>query len=1320
MLNVAKFAKMFRIARIASQSRTNSKLLFLALLLIALSCAHIPIQGQTISATLSGFVYDPTGAVIPDAQVTLTNEASHDKRVLRSNSSGYFSFTAVPAGTYQIQVQREGFETFFEKSIELHPSDARTLTNIKLLVGAVETQITVTAAASAIITEGEKSVLITADDIKHLPVQGRDVTELIKTLPGFAMTAQGNSPENQGPNLQTVGGQTQNYTANGVTPKGVQIVADGVNITDPGNGSGTDQVVNMDNVQEVKIQTSNFGADTAKGPIVINAVGKSGGSDYHGSIYVYGRTAALNTQDWFSKYDQDAKPQDRQIYPGANIGGPVMIPGTNFNRSKKWTFFVGAEDYIQRNVYAYGSAQSATIDALVPTCAMRGLVPAGSYDTGCAPLAPGALPPYNADLSEAALTQYFGMDPTTGAGGACSSTGALALYINICRVPQGQYPYLSGTSTTAAGTAGGPINNGQLAVGQLDPGAYALMNALMPLPNSASFSRSGGANSGTTGEPVASIFNYHTINLQNQDSYQARLRTDFAISDFDKIYLVYNFQFTGSRNPQQVYYSPQTAFGEVNTPGGVLTSDHANVASINYTKIFSASLTNEFYAGANYNRGNVGPGDLKANLASTIGYTHQGIFTTNPQFPQFDDYGFNGLPLGIFPDFSTPVFQHKFVPNGGDNLTKVLKTHTLKFGFYMERTKINETNLDAISQGQIQNYYEGGNSGPGQVQEPGANGQSLNTQGNYLASFMLGVDSAFNQQNFQTNSNLYYWTVDGYATDNWKVTKKLTLDIGGRLGHVGPWQDAHGLGLAVWDPKLYAEQTSWSLNQILSYTGVSAVMTTVNVPGLVTPGFKWHAVDKSVPISGAGSVFAFFSPRFGLAYDAYGDGKTILRGGIGAYRSHDSWNDVWQASATSQGVLQSYIGGGGIGLRDVYNLTHGTGSIGGLGTGNNGCGCLNTAFGLKEGDTEQPLTWTYSFTVSQQMNKNTQFELSYQGSQSSHLLTQWEQGAPGDLENINAIGVGALFKPDPYTGAVLAPQSISNADAIGDYRQYPYYSQVNVIRHALYSNYNSFQASIRKTAGRLLYGANYTWSKNLGVFGSYSTGNVIDSTDIRPNYGPLQSDRSHVVNATLSYETGRFNHGNRFVRGALSGYSLSSIVNLQSGANVQRILNSNFNLQGNIVPTSGPSNDYTDFPISNLNFIGTPDVVLQPAITCDPRGGINKKAHQVFNQACFALPSFGVNGPAELPYIHAPGYYDFDARLGKGFSFGDKRDLQLQLSAFNVINRANYSFSGKFPQEQTLYYNGPTADTATPSPAFGTAAFRFGRRVAEISVKYNF
>jgi hypothetical protein len=1256
------------------KSKTLFSIFALGLLFLAFTAGSVALRAQTISASLAGYVNDPSGAVIPGAQIVLTNANSKDRRQTRSDSAGYFSFAAVPAGTYQIEVTLKGFDSFVERGIILNPADKRTLTDVKLSIGTVETVVTVNSTSNGIDPEGAKSTLITADDIKRLPVEGRDVTELIKTLPGFAMTAQGSSPENQGPNQDTVGGQTQNYTANGVTSEGVQIMSDGVNITDPGNGGGTDQVINMDNVAEVKVQTSNFGADTAKGPIVINAVGKSGGTEYHGSIYTYGRAYPLNTQDWFSKFDNDPKPQDFYIYPGFNVGGPVRIPGTNLNHNKKVTFFLGAEDYQQRNNYAYGSAESATANMRM------------------------------GDFSAQELQNYFGV--AVNSSTCNNSTGAaLVLYVNICQVPSGTTPPIASTG------AGLPIIQGQLPSAALNSNTMAIVNGLMPLPNRAPFTAIPAGGTGTNTQQ--SYYNYSHVNLNDNNSFQTRAKIDDAWSDKTKFSVQYDIQHGSSRAPQQIFYSPQQSFGEINTPGGIPNSGYSHTASVNFTQVYSPSMTNEAYVGVNLNLS----GDHKpvpsAGLGSSIGYSQQGIFPHSTlAYPQLDDYGFDGLPLALFPDYSSKIFQNKFVIDGGDNLTKVWGTHTAKFGVFVERSTNNQTDLNVASNGQISQYYVGPNNGPGNLYEPapaGQTGKSYPTPGNYLAAFELGEIQQFGQNNFQTNSDLYYWTVSMYATDSWKVSKKFTMDYGLRVEHIGPWQDAHGNGFAVFDPALYAAQTS--------VTDGDVTATQVN------PGFTWHSINHQIPLSGSNSRLFFYEPRFGLSYDLYGDGKTLFRGGIGLYRSHDAWNDVNLAQATAQGQTFSAVGGGGLFLPDIPTLAQA--GLASTSAGASSAGITNDAFGLSKGDSQQPLTYTYSFTLSQQMGPSTLFELAYVGSQSNHLLTQYEQGASGDLENIDALPIGALFNPDPLTGEVNSPTGFSNEGHLNNFRKYPFYSQVNIARHILYGDYNGMQVSLRRNQGKLQYSVNYTWSKNLGVLGSYATGNVIDSGNIRPNYGPLSTDRSHVVNANYSYNVGGWHHGSRWVGGFVNGWEISQIFNLQSGPNAQRVLGSNFGLGGQISctgPTStlcaGTGSNF--FGISNLNFLGTPDVVLQPKLTCDPRTNLNTAAHQHLNVACFALPSFGVNGPAQEPYVHAPGYFDVDARLGKDFHVRERQVVAVQLSAFNVINRPNYSFSSKFPDEQTLRYFGPTIATASASSNFGFSQFRFGRRVTEISIKYNF
>jgi hypothetical protein len=266
------------------------RLMLLLAVVAGLGGGAMRVSAQATTATLSGTAVDETGALIPDAEATLKNTKTGSVRTTKSNSAGFFVFAAVPTGDYDVLVQHAGFKANSIHGIHLDPQDNKTLSQVKLQVGAISEVVNVTPSDVGMINSGEKSTLITAEDIKKLSVEGRDVGELVKILPGFAIAQTSSNIDNTtyDPSQVNVTGALRSYAANGNSANGVSLLSDGANISDPGDYGDSVQNVNTDMVEEVKVQTSNFTAETSNGPIVVNAVGKSGGSVYHGELYTYG------------------------------------------------------------------------------------------------------------------------------------------------------------------------------------------------------------------------------------------------------------------------------------------------------------------------------------------------------------------------------------------------------------------------------------------------------------------------------------------------------------------------------------------------------------------------------------------------------------------------------------------------------------------------------------------------------------------------------------------------------------------------------------------------------------------------------------------------------------------------------------------------------------------------------------------------------------------------------------------------------------------------------------------------------------------------
>src|SRR6185437_10209232 len=255
--SIMTFAKSFRRNRMTKQllnlihnARLLARLGSRVVLAVVFSWAFLipqAMRAQGTTATLGGVVTDPSGAIISYAVIQLKNDAAGDVRQTRSNGSGVFSFSGVPSGDYTVNINAKGFTAFEQTGIHLDPGDQRSIRNIKLSVGSSETITVTDATAHLNLDSGELSNTISAQDIKQLSVEGRDVTELLKILPGMAIN-NGTNPENRSydPSIVNFTGALGAYSGNGTPQNATSLLTDGADITDPGSYGIAIQNVNYD------------------------------------------------------------------------------------------------------------------------------------------------------------------------------------------------------------------------------------------------------------------------------------------------------------------------------------------------------------------------------------------------------------------------------------------------------------------------------------------------------------------------------------------------------------------------------------------------------------------------------------------------------------------------------------------------------------------------------------------------------------------------------------------------------------------------------------------------------------------------------------------------------------------------------------------------------------------------------------------------------------------------------------------------------------------------------------------------------------------
>jgi hypothetical protein len=955
-----------------------------------------PLMGQAATGALTGTVTDPTGAVIPGADIALVEESTGSTRRTIANDQGYFAIQAVPAGTYRLEVEMPGFARWQRTGIIFYSGDRRSITDIVLQIGSTAEEITVSAAPDVMVPvdSGDKAQIITEGQIRDLSVVGRSAVELMKILPGVVFQAGSTSGDLTG-SQQGVGG----INVAGTREDALDIVSDGANVIDPGCNCGAIVTPNVDMVQEVVVQTGNFSAEHGKGPAVISSVSKAGTSEFHGSAYTYVRHHRLNSQDWRANRFGTDKPQDKFIFPGFTIGGPVLIPGSNFNRNRdKLFFFAGFEWWLQ-------DIDLGLFETTVPTQAMR-----------------------QGDFSELP-------------GG---------MFLNGYDIANP--PCSPGDDGNVAAHCSGPYQVNQAL---FDPGGRVLAG-LYPLPNRNPNDHNG--------------FNFVSNIVRPTNRNQQLVRIDYSISDNTKLYSRFNHEGQNDEHPYTLWWNNSR---QVPYPTAVKEQNISYSSSTSLVNVLDPTTTNEVVFAVSYlNLPNEFVDRSKVSREA-LGYPYKGIFKSEGMIvPNVTDWN-GGVADIIQPGGFDPVlFAKKWIVSVNENFSKVINTHSLKIGAFFQLTT-NDQPTSSDDHGLIVPTTWGGNS-----------------TGNAYADLLLGRTGFYHEFTRNLVGEMRQRELSFFVQDSWKVSRRLTLELGSRFYHYGFMYDKNGF-IASFDPARYDPNSA-----ITDYTGIVAAY-----------------LGDDVPRSGFDTPFLRVGPRFGFAYDLTGDGATVLRGGYGKFYYRDQGNVYFGAIGNPPLQLNTVFGWNPGTLAELENLEPQFQK--------------SRLIVLDKNDSNIPLTHSWSLTVSQRMPGAFLLETSYVGNTSRNQISP-------DGYNINVVPEGAMF------GFPLG----DNAD---NYRPFDNYGPIGLRSHFLSQHYNSLQLLASRQTGAFNFQSSYTFSKVLGVGGGFYGSRNVDNFDMRRrSYGPLNYDRTHTLAIAYNYLLPDFSQTS-VLRELVNGWQVSGITQFQSG-----------------------------------------------------------------------------------------------------------------------------------------------------------------------------
>ncbi len=654
---------------------------------------------------------------------------------------------------------------------------------------------------------------------------------------------------------------------------------------------------------------------------------------------------------------------------------------------------------------------------------------------------------------------------------------------------------------------------------------------------------------------------------------------------------------------------PGISSTQTNAPG-------KNVVA-NVSWAISPTVVNE--AAFNYSWGAINSSATGVtNSPAFVGALSGGLPYTDPygRIPGVSITGFSGVAIP-----SAPYKERNIDKTVYDNFSVVIGNHTVRIGAtasWMTKTENGPTNTNGSFS--FTNY-----SG---------------IIGSAFANFLLGNASSFSQVSRDIIPHLNYTNIEAYVQDDWKVTSKLTLNLGVRYSYFPAPSDSNNL-LNNFDPLLYNPAKAPQINPTNgNFVAGQGVVPATYFNGIIYPvGAACASAQQigAVTCSPYGSIVNpnsnnNWGPRVGLAWDPIGDGKTSIRSGYGIYYDR-TLNGLWEQNAfTIPGLLRS------TGLQNTS-------------FDNPLAGTVNVPLGPANFDTSGTPTFkvpsyqNWNFSIQRQIVNNTVFQIAYVGTKGTHLLGEIEANQP--------------------TLAVRQANSTANVNAIRPYLGYGYFKTRTT---DFDSNYNSLQVSLnRRVANGLNIGVAYTWSKNLTDNPADRDAPIPDTYDYRYAYGPASMNTPHIFIANYVYDLPFFKNQRGVLGHILGGWELSGVTTVESGQSLTVRQGSDpFN-----------SSDWKNAPGTYPGGIGIDPSPIVPRADLVPGASLQgpEKVTQWFNTAAFtnAIGHFGTSGRGILL---GPHYQNWDMSGLKNFRISERVRMQFRGEFFNAFNHTNFTQSG--------------------------------------------